>query len=74
MKWLIKFNLKVKAYFSLQFLTAKIRKNPYFVKSEIDNQILIAFYNKRVSRATNEEQVVQLCNALLKRIKSYITK
>ena len=38
------------------------------MKSEIDNQILIAFYNKRVSRATNEEQVIQLCNALLEKL------
>ena len=65
---MIKFNLKVNAYFSLEFLIAKIKKNPYFVKSEIDNQILIAFYNKRVSRATNEEQVIQLCNALLEKL------
>ena len=69
---MIKFNLKVKAYFSLEFLTAKIKKNPYFVKSDIDNQILITFYNKRVSRATNEEQVIQLCNALLEKLFSDI--
>ena len=42
------------------------------MKSEIDNQILIGFYNKRVSRATNEEQVVQLCNELLEKLFSNI--